>query len=138
MIKAVIFDNDGVLSKWGIPRPAVRQLALDLKNHGLKIAILSNINRLGAGYYRLIKIYDGFDKVFLSCQVKMKKPQAEYYMLAAESLGLKPEDILFIDNRKRLVEAAAELGFKIIQAKGSKQIVSEVKQVIQNENKLKL
>jgi FMN phosphatase YigB (HAD superfamily) len=40
------------------------------------------------------------------------KPQPEIYLLAQERIGLKPENILFIDNSEKNIMAAKKIGWK--------------------------
>lgn len=47
---------------------------------------------------------------FLSCDIGMQKPNADIYQYVLEQTQLKPQDILFIDNNKMNVQAAADTG----------------------------
>jgi putative hydrolase of the HAD superfamily len=76
-----------------------------------KLAILSNADRTledrlrdGAG------IYDWFDCVVVSAVVGLAKPEHAIYRLAANRLGLPPEQCVFIDDMERNVAAAREVG----------------------------
>ena len=47
-----------------------------------------------------------------SSKVKLKKPEIEIYQLAEELAKTKPEEILFIDNKKKNLESAQQLGWQ--------------------------
>jgi FMN phosphatase YigB (HAD superfamily) len=51
--------------------------------------------------------------------------------------NVKPEEILFIDNKKHWLEPAEKLGMKTIHATSSDQIIKDVKEIIKKENNLK-
>ncbi|MCH8995144.1 MAG: HAD family phosphatase [Chloroflexi bacterium] len=79
------------------------------------IAILSNADltleerlRDGLGIHHL------FDTVISSAVVGMAKPDHRIYRLAAERVGLPPEECLFIDDAERNVEAARQVGMAAI------------------------
>jgi hypothetical protein len=79
MIKAVLFDNDGVLSEWFIPKWKVRRLAKTLPARGIKIGMLSNVIYMLLPIYKLSHSYIGFDVMLLSCQEKMLN-QKKFYL----------------------------------------------------------
>lgn len=59
-------------------------------------------------------IYDLFDTVISSAAVGMAKPDHRIYHLAAERLGLPPEECVFIDDLERNVTAAREVGMAAV------------------------
>jgi epoxide hydrolase-like predicted phosphatase len=134
MIKAVLFDNDGVLSKWFIPKWKVRKFAKTLPGYGLKIGMLSNVIYVLLPLYKLSHSYIGFDVMLLSCQEKMSKPNPKFYKLAVKKLNVKPEEILFIDNKKHWLEPAQKIGMKTIHATSSDQIIRDIKETLKKEN----
>lgn len=76
-----------------------------------KTSVLSNadntlVSRLRDG----LGIYDLFDDVVCSADVGVAKPEPRIYALAAERLGLPPEQCVFIDDLERNIEAAREAG----------------------------
>lgn len=59
-------------------------------------------------------INDNFDLYVNSAIEGIKKPDPRIYLLAAERLGIKPEECLYMDDLAINVEAAEKLGMKII------------------------
>ena len=140
MVKAVLFDWGSVLrSKAGGRRAKpVYDLVDELRSHGIKTGIVSNIYSIFAKLIRLTGDYNQFDPVILSCDVKIKKPGIGIYKVAIKRLNLRPEELLFVDNRVENVAAAQELGMKVVLAKDSNQTAADVKKIILEENGLKL
>lgn len=138
MIKAVLFDYGGVLSKRLIPQFTVKRLAKDLRQNGIKVGILSNIIRVGSLYLRLAGGYRGFDPVILSFKEKISKPEVKIYKTAIERLAVRPQEIIFVDNLKTNVAVAKQLGMKVVLAKNSSQVIKDIKKIIRQENKLTL
>jgi epoxide hydrolase-like predicted phosphatase len=56
------------------------------------------------------EIRELFDVVIISAEVGLHKPQPEIYRLAAERLGLEPEDCIFVDDLRENVEGAEAVG----------------------------
>lgn len=53
-----------------------------------------------------------FEKVYLSCEVKMRKPDAEIFGLVLKENNLNPSETLFIDDSAQHIEAAKKLGIQ--------------------------
>jgi glucose-1-phosphatase len=91
-------------------------------------AILSNTNE--AHWSRLMsemKLAGAFQSYFASHQMGLVKPDKEIYLKVVSSLGVMPEEILFIDDNRVNVEAARNIGIIAHQAKG----VNQSKAVLQ-------
>lgn len=112
----------------------VYELAARLRSHGIATGILSNINDLPVAALREQGFYEGFDPVLLSYEVKMSKPDRRFYELAVEQLGVKPEEILMVDDLDRYLEPAKAMGMRVILAKSPEQIVQDTEELILKEN----
>ncbi|MFH1191102.1 MAG: HAD family phosphatase [Candidatus Omnitrophota bacterium] len=78
-----------------------------------KIAMLSNINILHYEYLKKnFPVFGVFDKVFLSFQLGLIKPEKEIYNLVIRQLGVRPTEIFYTDDRPELVQSAKSLGIK--------------------------
>jgi putative hydrolase of the HAD superfamily len=79
---------------------------------GIRTGLLSN--SWGLDYTR-----DGwetlFDAVVISGEVGLRKPDPAIYALAAQQLGLPPEQIVFVDDLRPNVRAAAAAGMVGVQ-----------------------
>lgn len=86
------------------------RLIRELKKEGVKVACLSNTLKCFADHNRKQGNYEIFDEVILSNEVGMRKPQPEIYKFALKKLKVSPVEAVFIDDKKRFVDAAVELG----------------------------
>ncbi len=59
-----------------------------------------------------------YDYVFLSFEMKCKKPNAEIYEKVNESIPFTPQDVLFIDDRQANVDMAEKFGWNTLKATG--------------------
>lgn len=133
----VLFDYGRVLNG-PLPHPKVRRLAKALREQGIKTGILSNTIFAVPWVLRLAGGYRGFEPIVLSSQEKVAKPDAKIYQIAIERSGVKPQEILFIDNRQENITAAKNLGIKVVLAKSPVQIITDVKKILLQENKLEV
>ncbi len=127
MIKAIIFDFYGVLTK----ETAANQELLDYINRRLKskykLGILSNA--LDDLMYEIIgtqNVNDIFDDVVISYKAGVGKPDPEVYKISLKNLGVKPEEAIFIDDIERYCQAAEALGIHTICYGGFEQMKSEL------------
>lgn len=114
----------------------VVDLAKELKEKGIKIAILSNVFEYSAEVIRQKGGYDNFDPVILSYEVGMAKPEKDIYLYALRKLNLKPEECIFIDDKEENLVPARELGMKTVLAENQEQIVKDVWSIIDIDNSL--
>ena len=61
---------------------------------------------------------DYFERIFLSCEMHMRKPSADIFATALAEAGLDPEETLFIDDSQRNCDTAASLGMHTLCATG--------------------
>lgn len=95
-------------------------LLRELKEKGYGIYMLSNNNPImmkvvsddftKAG----IPLDSFFDKLFISSDLKMMKPEEEIYRKTIEGTGCKAEEILFIDDSVHNIEGAKKLGIQTL------------------------
>lgn len=116
----------------------VYQLAVKLREHGIKTGMLSNMYGSSADLLRASGNYDGFDPVVLSYQENLAKPDPAFYELAIDKVGFKPEEILFIDDQERFLAPARQMGMYTIRADSEQQIVQDTKELFKQVNGLEL
>ncbi len=101
---------------WTTQNPAMLAWQYELKQHGLRTAILSNMgDTVLASIQREFDWLPRFDVLIWSFEHKMAKPDPAIYALTLERLGTRPEEALFIDDRMANIEAARALGLLAIQ-----------------------
>lgn len=103
---------DADLRSWTNVDERMVALVHELADGGRTLGLLSNIiadlvprfeARHGSWLSR-------FDALTYSCAIGVAKPDPRAYRICAERLGVKPADVLFIDDTERNVLAARETG----------------------------
>ena len=97
------------------------QMLLKLRQLGYKVCLLSNTNPFMM-QWAMSKEFDGnghsmdyyFDNLYLSYKYKYMKPSPEIFKIMLEGQQSSAEETLFIDDGQKNVEAAKELGMKIL------------------------
>lgn len=101
---------------WTTQNPAMLVWQQQLRQHGIRTAILSNMgDTVLANIEREFDWLPRFDVLIWSFQHKMAKPEAAIYQLTLERLGTRPEETLFIDDKQANIDAAHALGLVAIQ-----------------------
>ncbi len=99
--------------------PGIEQLLDELRGAGVAMHALSNYPiwwrhieaKLGLGRYLSWR--------FVSCEMGVRKPDAEAFLGPAAALGVPPEALVFVDDQVGNVEAAAALGLDAIRFTGA-------------------
>ncbi|MGV9002093.1 MAG: HAD family hydrolase [Candidatus Saccharimonadaceae bacterium] len=71
-----------------------------------------------------------FDAVIASGEVGFIKPQPEIYLLAAERLGVRPEECVMIDDIDVFCEGARAVGMQAIQFLNNEQAIADLNALI--------
>lgn len=90
--------------------PQTAALIRELKWAGYRLYVLSNMSREFIDFLRKTEIYRAFDGEVVSCEERVVKPEDRIYEILLQRYGLKPEETLFIDDRRGNLEAAARFG----------------------------
>jgi epoxide hydrolase-like predicted phosphatase len=75
---------------------------------GIKTALLSN--SWGGRDYPLEQLEEIFDKIVISGQVRLRKPEPEIYRYTAKQVAVPPDGCVFIDDFSVNVEGAEAVG----------------------------
>ena len=102
---------DADCDSWRNVDPAMVHLIEDLTESGLTVGLLSNIPaELALTFEPRNPWLNLMASVGFSCRIGHAKPQQGAYEWSARSLGLAPQEILFIDDRAGNVQAAEAFG----------------------------
>jgi putative hydrolase of the HAD superfamily len=71
-----------------------------------------------------------FDQVVISAEVGLHKPQPEIYLLAAERLGVRPEDCVFVDDLRENCAGAEAVGMTAVLHRDSAETISRVEELL--------
>jgi putative hydrolase of the HAD superfamily len=91
-----------------VPDLAMYDTIRALRGAGFSTALLSN--SWGCEEYPRADFPDLFDTVVLSGEVGMRKPEEGIFLHTAETLGLTPQECVFIDDIEANVRAAEAVG----------------------------
>jgi epoxide hydrolase-like predicted phosphatase len=123
--------SDGLLRKMmaGFVPNSSPMVAVVLKarQHGVKTALLSN--SWGLDYDRT-GWDELFDAVIISGEVGLRKPEPEIYQLAAERVGLAPEECVFVDDLAPNVRGAAAVGMVGVHYADHDRVVTELEELL--------
>ncbi len=101
---------------WTTQNPAMVAWQLRLKQHGIRTAILSNMgDSVLESIQREFNWLEQFDALVWSYQLRIAKPDPQIYLHTLEKLGTRPEETLFLDDKKVNVDAAIALGMKSLE-----------------------
>ena len=93
------------------PNREVVSLILKLKDR-TRLVLVSNTNAMHFEYIvKRYSILSHFDEHILSYKEKVRKPDGRIYRAAIRACRAKPDEILYVDDRPDLTEAADEIGF---------------------------
>ncbi len=96
------------------PIPQTWELVRELKREGYRVGILSNICETHWEFcrWKWSELFELFDVPLGSFELGARKPGGEVYTLAATRAGVKPEEIIFFDDRPDNVAGATAVGYR--------------------------
>ncbi|MBX3098231.1 MAG: HAD-IA family hydrolase [Salinibacterium sp.] len=95
---------------WWSVEPGTLDLIEELYHGGTRLAILSNAGFDFASGFRGSPMALFFERVFVSAEMAAIKPDPAIYTEVADELGIRLDEMIFIDNKSVNTDAAAELG----------------------------
>jgi len=104
-------------------------LVKQLKNKGLKIALLSNTEIPVMNHIKK-QNWPDFSVFVYSCEVGMRKPDEEIYKYTLEKLAVKPEEAVFVDDKQENIDTANKLGIKGILFNSADELLEKLKNKI--------
>ena len=107
----------------------VARIAKRLRKHGDMTAILSNVTSEHKRINSRHGIYKGFSPMILSCDAGCMKPQKKIFELALKKSNAKPNECVFIDDRKEFLQTPQKIGMKTIHFKDAKNLISELRKI---------
>lgn len=73
-----------------------------------------------------------FDQLFISYQMKCVKPHRQIFLQVLDTLGAKPEHILFVDDGPANIETAKDMGFLTLMPVNGTNWIPDVQKVLAN------
>jgi len=113
---------------YGAPCEGVADLILSLKKN-YRVLALTNTNAVHAKVWpqRYEKELAGFERIFSSHEMRLRKPEPAIYARVLEYLQLRGEQVLFLDDREENIAGAARAGMRCITVRSPEQLLREVR-----------
>lgn len=90
-----------------------------LKNRGIGIGVATNsIRDTAISMLTFAGLFDSIDILVTNEDVRMAKPAPDMYQLACEKLGLRPDEVLVVEDNEYGVRSAKSAGCNVIQVSG--------------------
>lgn len=101
-------------------RPEVIALMGQLRERGHRVVVLSNTNRLHTNFWpgEYPQIAQAADKIYLSQEMGMRKPDAEIYQQLLETEGFSADRAIFFDDNADNIKGAQQAGIASILVTG--------------------
>lgn len=112
-------------------KPDVREFTKELKK-SFEIVFLTNFSDdfwVFNKKWKLDEIFDR-DKMFISAELKMRKPHPDIYWEVLEKIGRKPDEVVFIDDKEENIETAQTIGMHAILFKSLEQVEKDFESIL--------
>lgn len=90
---------------------AENQYRLFLLSNTDAIHIAEFRRKVGENFY--LRFEQCFEKIYFSYEIQLRKPNLACYEYVLKDVQLKPEEVLFIDDKKENTDAALKLGIQV-------------------------
>jgi putative hydrolase of the HAD superfamily len=101
---------------------------LRARRAGVRTGLISN--SWGTRRYDRGLLTELFDGIVISGEVGMRKPTPRIYELGAESIGLQPEECVFVDDLPFNLAPASELGMATVHHTSADQTIAELERLL--------
>jgi epoxide hydrolase-like predicted phosphatase len=109
------------------PEPKMVEAVAAARERGIVTGLLSNSWGLATDYDTLGDI---FDARVISAEEGMRKPDPRIYPLAAERMGLEPQEIVFVDDLGFNLKPAKQLGMATVLHEDPDRTVAELESLL--------
>jgi len=101
--------------KWFVPRPGAEETLGTLRTSGIALGLVSMCAPDTPSLWRTAPLGGAVDVEVFSCEVGLRKPDAEIYLLACERLGVAPGECLYVgDGSYRELSGATAVGMRAV------------------------
>jgi len=113
------------------PFPDMLEMVQRLKlKYKLKVAVLSNEGRELAEYrIRQFKLHGLVDFFIVSSFVHFRKPDADIFRIALDTAQVKPEQVVYLEDRAMFVQVANQLGIRGLRHTDITTTIKELKKL---------
>ncbi len=111
------------------PNKKMKKIIFNLKED-YKLALISNMGKEHKDYLiKKYKITGPFQISIFSCDIGIRKPDLRIYKLALKKLGLKPAEVVFIDDIKENIKGVNKIGIRGVLFKNNNQLFKDLKKL---------
>ena len=130
--EADIYAVFASMGSTGGVKEKLADFAATLRPSGFTTAcVTNNVKEFGEGWRNLIPTADIFNHIIDSCEEGVRKPEPEIFHIALERAGVKPEEVLFLDDFEGNLDAAKVLGIDgIFVTPDEEKTISDLKQAL--------
>lgn len=119
VVLEAMYQNQGVIA-----------IVKELQSQGYRTPLFSNVTIGEAEWLKRKDDYEHFSPLFLSYEMDLAKPDPRSYEYVLNHLQLKPQEVIFIDDKKENVDAAVALGIYGIQFKNEALLAQELEKCL--------
>ncbi|MDU7190212.1 MAG: glucose-1-phosphatase [Enterobacter sp.] len=107
-------------------RPEVIDIMHKLREQGHRVVVLSNTNRLHTTFWpeEYPEVKAAADKIYLSQEMGMRKPEPEIYQKVLEQEGFSARDAVFFDDNEANIDGARKVGITSVLVTDRKTVPS--------------
>ena len=96
---------------------------------GVRTGLISNSWGDGIAYEPAL-MEELFDAVVISGEVGLHKPQPEIYRMAADEIGVAPEDCVFVDDLRENCEGAEAVGMTALLYRDAEETIAKLEELL--------
>jgi len=101
------------------PMPGIQNILAKLSKTDVTLAMLSDTTPMFAHARSKWLFSNYFDHIFLSFEIGHKKPDPQAFQAVIDYYNVSPEEIFFIDDNERNVNAAIRCGMQAVRFEGT-------------------
>jgi epoxide hydrolase-like predicted phosphatase len=107
---------------------AMEDAVVAARRQGVRTGLISN--SWGAGRYELERFPELFDGWVISGEVGLRKPDPAIYELAAERIGLAPEELVFVDDLPGNLKPARAMGMATVHHVRAEETIPQLEELL--------
>ncbi|MDN6332315.1 MAG: HAD family phosphatase [Micrococcaceae bacterium] len=112
---------------WSHPDPRTREVLRSLESRGASMAVLSNMPARMSQIFEAEGWWTGyFAHLIFSGPLRLAKPDPRIYEHALATMGAEASDVVFIDDKRENIDAAAALGLETVHYTADTDLAAEL------------
>ncbi|MDN5824244.1 MAG: HAD family phosphatase [Micrococcaceae bacterium] len=112
---------------WSQPDPRTREVLRSLESRGASMAVLSNMPARMSQIFEAEGWWTGyFEHLIFSGPLRLAKPDPRIYEHALATMGAEASDVVFIDDKRENIDAAAALGLGTVHYTAGTDLAAEL------------